>query len=285
MVDDFREGGFGAWEGLSFDEIRTRWPELYRRRGEDPGLLPPGAEPFSRLARRFGAALEAALALAESAIAVVTHSAVMKTFLGGVLDLPPAGFMKLAIPYGSITRLEADSGFQICSLGELPHPPLTHDLCCKLLDCADLPERVKAHCRAVAAQADAIGEALCSAGLGLDVELIHTCALLHDIARPLPEHAEAGAELLAGLGYPVHAEGIRRHMELGDFKQLDEAAVVFIADKLVQQDRRVTLGERYAASADRCLSQEARAAHERRRKEAEAVAAAVNKICGKELIQ
>lgn len=117
------------------------------------------------------------------------------------------------------------------------------------------------------------------------MELIHTCALLHDIARPLPEHAEAGAELLAGLGYPVHAEGIRRHMELGDFKQLDEAAVVFIADKLVQQDRRVTLGERYAASADRCLSQEARAAHERRRKEAEAVAAAVNKICGKELIQ
>lgn len=285
VSDGFREACFGDWEGLSFDDIRARWPELYRRRGGDPGLLPPGAEPYESLTRRFGAALDDALSSAESAIAVVTHSAVMKTFLGDVLDLPPARFMKLAIPYGSVTEIKADGGFRILSLGEPPRPPLSHGLCCALLDCAGLPDRVKAHCRAVAVEADAIGETLRSAGHGLDAELIHSCALLHDIARPQPEHAEAGAELLAGLGYPVHAEGIRRHMELGGFDQIDEAAVVFIADKLVREDRRVTLGERYAASADRCLSPEARAAHDRRRKEAEAVAAAVNQICGKELIK
>jgi broad specificity phosphatase PhoE len=283
-VTGFREAYFGAWEGLSFDEIRARWPELYGRRGADPGLLPPGSESFERLARRFGTALDAALASSQGTVAVVTHSAVLKTFLGGVQGLPPARFMQLSLPYGSVTELGAGDGFRIRSLGKTPRPKLTHSLCCTLLDCAGLPDRVKAHCRAVAAQADVIGDALRLAGLDLDAEFIHSCALLHDVSRPRPAHAEAGADLLAALGYPAHAAVIRRHMELGGFDRIDEAAVVFIADKQVREDRRATLAERYAAGADRRLSPEARAAYDRRKKEAENVAAAVNKICGRELI-
>ena len=45
---------------------------------------------------------------------------------------------------------------------------------------------------------------------------------------------------------------------------LNEAALLFLADKYIRGTERVSLEERFAASADRCTDEEARAAHERR---------------------
>ena len=40
-----REVSVGRWEGLSFAEIRERWPELYEARGENmSSVAPPGGE-------------------------------------------------------------------------------------------------------------------------------------------------------------------------------------------------------------------------------------------------
>ena len=44
VLDDLREMHAGAWDGLTFDEIRQRYPELYAARATDLTIPLPGAE-------------------------------------------------------------------------------------------------------------------------------------------------------------------------------------------------------------------------------------------------
>src|ERR1700685_3158559 len=51
--DGFRETDFGAWEGLTFAEVRERWPDEMANWMADPQGAPPGGEGVSdRSARR-----------------------------------------------------------------------------------------------------------------------------------------------------------------------------------------------------------------------------------------
>jgi putative nucleotidyltransferase with HDIG domain len=284
-LDDFREAYEGDWEGLSFDEIRSRWPEFYRLRGDDPGLLPPGSEPYGSRSSRFASGLSLALESSSGSISVVSHSGVIKTFLGGIMGIPAREFMVLPIPYGSVTELcESDGFFSVVSTGRVPHPPLTDELCETLMSCAGAPPEVVSHCRAVAGTADELCAALKCAGLALDGGLIRSAALLHDIARALPEHAAVGAGWLDALGYPAQAEVIRRHMDCPG-GSVGESAVVYMADKLTMGSRRVSLRERFEKSKSKCLTAEAISAHEERRKQAYGIAEKINKIYGKDIIQ
>jgi broad specificity phosphatase PhoE/HD superfamily phosphohydrolase YqeK len=283
-LDDLREAYEGDWEGLSFGEIRARWPELYRLRGEDPGLPPPGSESYESRRGRFSAALDAALENSSGDIAAVAHSGVIKAFLGGVLCIPPREFMALPLPYGSVTALREDGGvFSVEYIGRAPHPPLSDGLCETLMECAGAPAEVVSHCRAAADTADRLTAELSSAGLALDGGLVRSAALVHDIARTQPGHAAAGADWLDALGYPAQAEIVRRHMDCPG-EALDEAAVVYMADKLTAGRDRVTLRERFEKSEKKCLTPEAKAAHEARRLQAYCIAKKINDTCGKEII-
>jgi len=285
FLEDFREAYEGDWEGLPFDEIRSRWPELYSRRGSDPGLLPPGSEPYGSRSSRFSSGLSLALESTSGDIAAVSHSGVIKAFLGGVMNISAREFMALPLPYGSVTEIWENGGvFSVVSVGIVPHPTLTDGLCETLMSCAGTPPEVISHCRTSAAAADELCAALKCSGIALDGGLIRSAALLHDISRTLPEHAAVGAGWLDALGYPDQAEIIRRHMDCpGD--SVGEAAVVYIADKLTIGSQRVSLRERYEKSESKCMTAEARCAHEARRKQAYGIAEKINKICGKDIIQ
>jgi molybdenum cofactor cytidylyltransferase len=106
-----------------------------------------------------------------------------------------------------------------------------------------------AHCAAVASVAAALTAALNERHQCLCAPLVVAAALLHDVARDEPRHAEAGADLLQRLGYARLAPLVRGHMRLGAplADQLDEAQIVYLADKLVLGDRVVTLDERFGA--------------------------------------
>ena len=109
------------------------------------------------------------------------------------------------------------------------------------------PERVK-HSQAVAAAASALAAALNEREQCICSSLVAAAALLHDVARSEPRHGAAAAALLERLGYPRLAPVVRGHMSLGDAADgdLDEAHVVYLADKLVQDDRLVGVEERFA---------------------------------------
>lgn len=119
-----------------------------------------------------------------------------------------------------------------------------------------VPPPVWAHCRAVADTAVILGRALNRAkspGGPLSLPLIRAAALVHDLARDQPDHARAGAERLRALGFPALADIVAVHMELPPDREerLEAAEVVFLADKLVAGDVRVTLEERFRRQAAR----------------------------------
>ena len=132
-----------------------------------------------------------------------------------------------------------------------------------VLHAAGTPEHVIAHCRAVAEEALRLADCLPAGETAPDRPLLYAAALLHDVARTEPNHAETGAAWIRALGYPEVADVIAQHHDF-DGDRLDEAALLFLADKYVRGTERVSLEERFATSAGRCTDDEARAAHERR---------------------
>ena len=81
ILDGLRELDYGAWEGLTFSQIRLRYPALYAARGDDPTLLPPGAESSCCALARFSAAMEEAARRSPGDFAVVAHGGVIALFL------------------------------------------------------------------------------------------------------------------------------------------------------------------------------------------------------------
>ncbi len=104
LLPGLTELSMGAWDGLCFSQIRRDYPQLYAARGEDPALLPPGAEPGELGLRRFLAAMEQAALQAPGDFAVVSHAGVIRLFLEH-LGSPPA-----KPHYGQIIPLFWDQG-------------------------------------------------------------------------------------------------------------------------------------------------------------------------------
>ncbi len=127
------------------------------------------------------------------------------------------------------------------------------DTCLALLHEYHTPAHIQRHCIAVAEEALRLGRRLNDAGLALDLDLIEAGALLHDILRLEPDHAAAGAALLLDLGYTRPAEVVAAHMDLHEVlpPAVDETLVVFLADKQVREDYRVTVEERYGLAIRR----------------------------------
>ena len=81
VLDDLREMHAGAWDGLTFDEIRQRYPELYAARASDLTIPLPGAEDHEEGLHRFAAAMEKAANLAPGDFAVVAHGGIVAKYL------------------------------------------------------------------------------------------------------------------------------------------------------------------------------------------------------------
>lgn len=81
IMDDLREMYAGEWDGLSFGEIRNRYPELYAARAKDLTIPLPGAEDHAEGLARFSHAMEEAAQQAPGDFAVVAHGGIIAQFL------------------------------------------------------------------------------------------------------------------------------------------------------------------------------------------------------------
>lgn len=285
VIHDLQEMHAGEWDGLSFREIKEKWPELYEARATDTLLPIPGAENWDDGQARFIKAVEAALSRSEGDIAIVAHTTVILSFICHIMGSTEYKEFRYRQSYGGYYLVTLDDeGVYHCEFPwRRPVPELDGELCRRLMAAAEAPEHIKAHCEAVASEAMELWEALSKAGLRLSKEAIYHAALLHDIARLHPDHAARGAGWLEDLGYGAVADIIRRHHD-PEGTELDEAALLYMADKLVQETRTVTLRERFENSLVKCRDAEAQAAHKRRREQAQAMADRINRMCGRELI-
>ena len=277
------EQDMGPWDGLDFSVIQRDWPELYARRADEPLLVPPGAEPLAAVQARVMSALRNILSKSDGDIAVVAHASVIQGILASVLACPLEESRPLRLNCASYTVLNAEGGrLTVGQSAVSPAADLCPALAGRLLDAAAPGSKVEQHCRAVAAEALRLADAL-SGFVSIDRNLLVCSALLHDIARSEPDHAYTGAKWLRLLGFPDAAAVVEQHHDWSG-SDPDEAALLFLADKCVQEDRRVSLDERFAASACRCRGEKAFAAHERRRQAAFRLRDLVNALCGYELI-
>ncbi len=81
VIDALREMHAGDWDGLSFTEIRKRWPELFEARAVNKDLELPNAEDRRKGGERFYKAVMQALEQSEGDIAIVAHTTVILSFI------------------------------------------------------------------------------------------------------------------------------------------------------------------------------------------------------------
>lgn len=274
-VEGLEEQRMGAWDGLPFTEIMRRFPELYAAREKDATLLPEGAEPDAAVRVRMHAALAECLRQSSGDIAVVSHKSAIASVTG----------QRKKLGYTSVSVLEAEGEtLAVKEIGMLCKPVLNDVVCLALLHAAGADENLIAHCKAVAALADELCGVLAEKGIALDAPLIHRAALLHDLARAEKDHAALGAMWLKELGYPEIAEIVSQHHDPDD-TEINEAAIVYIADKAVRGSERVNIDERFVQSLSKCKTPEALAAHERRRQTAETIQNEINRLCERTILQ
>ncbi|MBE7017636.1 MAG: histidine phosphatase family protein [Ruminococcaceae bacterium] len=98
----------GVWDGLSFDEIKERWPKEYASRGEGYELLPPGGEGLQDCAERGLVAISGILDDAEDDIIIVAHSGINRAMISVLLDIPMSRSRSMPQAYVSLNIIEWD---------------------------------------------------------------------------------------------------------------------------------------------------------------------------------
>jgi putative nucleotidyltransferase with HDIG domain len=270
ICDGLAEIDMGDWEGLTFAEIRERFPDLYAQRGRNPAEhFPPNGEAPAHVQIRAAAAIDRILTQSEGNIAVVAHSGINRLLLCKYRNLAPEDWLSLPQPYGCINELWIGAdGITVGEAGRMPVDIPDEEECFRLFREKGTPQPIIDHCYAVAFKAAEISSSFVKLGIGINGDLVYIAALLHDIAKGRARHAQTGADWLRAEGYPKVADIITVHEDLPEPAALDEAAVVYLADKLIMGTAEVSLEERFIHSMERCRDEAARSAHEKRFRQA-----------------
>jgi alpha-ribazole phosphatase len=124
VADDLREMDFGDFEGLTYDEIAARNPELFRLWMENPTeVLFPNGESYPEMRKRVLRAFDAIERKhAGQTVAFVTHGGVNRILLANVLQMPDDCIFRLAQEYAAINLIEFMRGSPVVRLlNFVPH--------------------------------------------------------------------------------------------------------------------------------------------------------------------
>jgi ribonuclease H / adenosylcobalamin/alpha-ribazole phosphatase len=122
--DDLAETDFGDWEGLTFAEVRKRWPEEMNAWMASADVPPPGGESLSAAARRALAALDRMLAEhSGKTIVVVSHVTPIKTIICRALLAPPAALFRIHLDVASLSEADwfADGPALLRTMNDTAH--------------------------------------------------------------------------------------------------------------------------------------------------------------------
>jgi alpha-ribazole phosphatase len=111
--DDFREIGFGVWEGLTPDEITARDPDALERFLDDPiNNRPEGAEPLQDFSARVCNAYNRVVEHHRGRrVLVVAHAGVARAITAHVLGLElKRVYSRFRIEYGGILTTTVETG-------------------------------------------------------------------------------------------------------------------------------------------------------------------------------
>ena len=107
-----REISFGDWEGLTFDEIRTRWPEeVDAWLGDSLHVAPPGGETLAQVAERVQGALDDIDGEnAGQTVLLVSHGGPLRVLLCLALGLDAQAHWRFRLDTASVSELGVYDG-------------------------------------------------------------------------------------------------------------------------------------------------------------------------------
>jgi broad specificity phosphatase PhoE len=105
-----REMNFGVWEGLTWDEIVARTPELAGRPTSPRSQVPAGGESFGDVCARIRPVLDglAGRLPSDGRALIVSHAGIMHALLRIALDEPEGQALEVSLLPASIMRLRGD---------------------------------------------------------------------------------------------------------------------------------------------------------------------------------
>jgi ribonuclease H / adenosylcobalamin/alpha-ribazole phosphatase len=122
--EGFRETDFGDWDGLTFAEVRERWPSEMTAWLADPQIAPPGGESFAEVSERVTAALTRVLAgRAGQRILLVSHVTPIKTLVAAALLAPPPALFRMHLDVAALCEIDwyADGPAVLRSFNDTAH--------------------------------------------------------------------------------------------------------------------------------------------------------------------
>ncbi|KUN05053.1 acid phosphatase [Streptomyces yokosukanensis] len=107
VEDGLRETDFGAWEGLTFGEVRDRHPDDLNAWLADPEAHPTGGgESFAETAIRMAATRDRLVAAhAGRTVLLVTHVTPIKTLVRLALGAPPESLFRMELSAASLSAV------------------------------------------------------------------------------------------------------------------------------------------------------------------------------------
>ncbi|CAL9428221.1 bifunctional RNase H/acid phosphatase [Streptomyces sp. CCM_MD2014] len=125
IEEGLRETDFGAWEGLTFGEVRERYPDDLDAWLGSPDAEPTGGgESFAATGARIAATRDKLVAAyAGRTVLLVSHVTPIKTFLQLALGAPPESLFRMELSAASLSAVAyyADGGASVRLFNETSH--------------------------------------------------------------------------------------------------------------------------------------------------------------------
>jgi len=110
-ISEFREISLGKWEGKTFQEVQTQYPEEYAQRGRDiVNYRTPGGESFADLQKRVLPAFSKVIEKTKGDLVIVAHAGVNRVILCHLMQRPLEELFSIPQDYAAVNTLRENRG-------------------------------------------------------------------------------------------------------------------------------------------------------------------------------
>lgn len=107
LLKALREINMGEWEGLTFEEIKIKKPEEFKKRGEKIAFFaPPKGESFNQCQQRAVKALDEIVKSTNKNVVICTHAGFIRALLCRLLNKDLDYMFNIKLDYGCINILK-----------------------------------------------------------------------------------------------------------------------------------------------------------------------------------
>lgn len=109
FLEQLREIKMGDWDGMTFEEVKSKYAEDYKKRGENIGVfIPRNGESFLQCQNRAVAVFRHIINSTRGNVAICSHSGFIRTLLCSILNKDLTDMFNIKQNYGCINIITAD---------------------------------------------------------------------------------------------------------------------------------------------------------------------------------